>query len=104
MSVKKFIINTVTRFIGTHDWLKKNGISYHNITFTENKLQECIDSKINVLIDDAPHYAKEFADKNIPVILFEQPYNTSVNIDLVYHASNWSEINRHITDLKCLLR
>lgn len=83
----------------TINWLKHNGIRYHNIAFTENKLQECLDSQINVLIDDAPHYAKEFADKNIPVILFEQPYNTSVNIDLVYRASNWLEINRRINDL-----
>ncbi|WP_171651354.1 hypothetical protein [Paenibacillus foliorum] len=53
-----------------------------------------------MLIDDAPHYAKQFADKKIPVILFEQPYNTSVNIDLVYRASNWLEVNRRINDLE----
>ncbi|WP_171681640.1 5' nucleotidase, NT5C type [Paenibacillus planticolens] len=84
----------------TIDWLKQNGIRYHNLFFTENKLQECIDSEINVLIDDAPHYAKEFADKNIPVILFEQPYNICLNIDLVYCASNWVEVNRRIIDLE----
>ncbi|NOU93154.1 hypothetical protein GC093_07915 [Paenibacillus sp. LMG 31456] len=59
-----------------------------------------MDSEISVLIDDAPHYAKQFADKKIPVILFEQPYNTSVNIDLVYRASNWLEVNRRINDLE----
>lgn len=45
-------------------------------------------------------YAKEFADRNIPVILFEQPYNTSVQIDLVYRASNWLEVNRRIHDIE----
>jgi 5'(3')-deoxyribonucleotidase len=77
-----------------------NGISYHNIAFTENKLQECINSKVDVLIDDAPHYANEFAHRNMPVILFEQPYNISVNVDLVYHAPSWLEVNRLITKLE----
>ncbi|WP_183583009.1 5' nucleotidase, NT5C type [Paenibacillus rhizosphaerae] len=88
----------------TIDWLKHHGVRYNNIAFTENKLQECINSEVSVLIDDAPHYAKEFADRNIPLILFEQPYNTSVNIDMVYRASNWLEVRRRISDLEVSLR
>ncbi|MFB9326362.1 hypothetical protein ACFFSY_10595 [Paenibacillus aurantiacus] len=88
----------------TIDWLKHHGVRYDNIAFTENKLQECIDSEVSVLVDDAPHYAKEFADKNIPVILFEQPYNTSVKIDTVYRASNWLEVRSRISALQVSLR
>ena len=84
----------------TVEWLKHYKIRYHNITFTENKLQECIDSKIDVLIDDAPHYAEEFALKNKPIILFEQPYNLSVTNERVYRASNWLEVKKHIDYLK----
>lgn len=84
----------------TIEWLNHHGIRYDNIVFTENKLQECIDSGVNLLIDDAPHYAREFADKNIPVILFEQPYNTSMSHDMVYRASSWFEVSRRISDLE----
>lgn len=59
----------------TLNWLQHHKIDYHKITFTENKLQECINSKVDVLIDDAPHYAEEFSLKEKPIILFEQPYN-----------------------------
>jgi len=88
----------------TIDWLKHYGVRYHNIVFTENKLQECINSEVSLLIDDAPHYAEEFSKKNIPVILFDQPYNKSVNIDFVYRASNWLEVNRRINYLEGALR
>lgn len=83
----------------TMGWLEHNGVKYHNLVFTENKLQECMDSKVDVLIDDAPHYANEFKLRNMPVILFEQPYNASVKGDLVYRATSWLEVNNIITEL-----
>ncbi|MEF3305364.1 5' nucleotidase, NT5C type [Paenibacillus sp. GYB003] len=63
-------------------WLKNHNIHFNNITFTENKLQECMNSK---------------------VILFEQPYNLSVTNDLIYRATNWFEVKRHIDYLKSRL-
>lgn len=80
----------------TIDWLNHHRIDYHNIVFTDNKLQECINSKVDVLIDDGPHYAEEFALENRPVILLEQPYNVSVTSDLVYRASDWFDVIKHI--------
>ncbi|GGD85276.1 5' nucleotidase, NT5C type [Paenibacillus nasutitermitis] len=87
----------------TVEWLKHHKINYHNITLIENKLQECMDSNIDVLIDDGPHYAEEFALMNKPVILFEQPYNLSVTSDSVYRASSWIEVNKHIEYLEAKL-
>lgn len=88
----------------TIDWLKFHNINYHNISLIENKLQQCIDSKVDVLIDDGPHYAEEFALVNKPVILYEQPYNRSVVAnDFVYRASNWIEVKQHIDDLESKL-
>ncbi|WP_409340643.1 5' nucleotidase, NT5C type [Paenibacillus sp. MBLB4367] len=84
----------------TMEWLKRHQIHYHNLTFTENKLQVCMDAKIDVLIDDGPHYAEEFALVKKPVILYEQPYNLSVTNDFVYRASNWNEVKKHIDDLE----
>jgi 5'(3')-deoxyribonucleotidase len=62
-----------------------------------------MNSKVDVLIDDGPHYPEEFALANKPVILFEQPYNLSVTNDLIYRASNWFEVKRHIDYLKSRL-
>lgn len=88
----------------TQNWLKYHNIYYHNITFNGDKLQECINSKIDVLIDESPHYAEEFALEGKPIILFEQPYNISVAASkLVYRASNWIQVQRHIEDLKSRL-
>ena len=87
----------------TIEWLKLHKINYHNITLVENKLQECINSKVDVLIDDGPHYAEEFALVNKPVILYEQPYNLSVTHDLVFRASNWIEVKKHIDCLESKL-
>jgi uncharacterized HAD superfamily protein len=50
-----------------------------------------------VLIDDAPHYASDFALNNRPVILIEQPYNLSIKGDLIYRVKNWTEVKRHIS-------
>lgn len=87
----------------TIKWLEHHGIKYHNINFTEEKLNECLKSKIDVLIDDAPHYANELSIRNIPVILFDQPYNNTVASDLVHRANSWLEIKRliHKLDTKC---
>ncbi|MFD0682798.1 MULTISPECIES: 5' nucleotidase, NT5C type [unclassified Paenibacillus] len=83
----------------TIKWLQHHKINYHNITLIENKLQECMNSKIDVLIDDGPHYAEEFALVNKPVILYEQPYNLAVTNDFVLRASNWIEVKEHIDHL-----
>jgi uncharacterized HAD superfamily protein len=85
----------------TIQWLKHHNIHYHNIILTENKLQECVHTKVDVLIDDGPHYAEEFALVKRPVILYEQPYNLSVANESVYRASNWIEVNQHIEYLEC---
>ncbi|MDF2652756.1 MAG: hypothetical protein K0Q73_8561 [Paenibacillus sp.] len=87
----------------TVEWLKHHKINYHNIALVENKLQECISSKVDVLIDDGPHYAEEFALVNKPVILYEQPYNLNVTNDLVFRASNWIEVKKHIDYLESKL-
>ncbi|MCQ6563524.1 5' nucleotidase, NT5C type [Paenibacillus mendelii] len=87
----------------TTEWLKYHNINYHTITLIENKLQACVHSKVDVLIDDGPHYAEEFALANKPVILYEQPYNLSVTNEFVYRASNWMEVKQHVDYLACKL-
>ncbi|MBD2866340.1 5' nucleotidase, NT5C type [Paenibacillus oceani] len=87
----------------TMDWLKRHDISYHHIAFVENKLQACMDAKVDVMIDDGPHYAEQFGRANRPVILYEQPYNLSVAGDRIYRAANWMEVRKHIDCLETQL-
>lgn len=85
----------------TIEWLTLHKINYNYLVFTENKLQECIDSKVDVMIDDGPHYAEEFSQLNRPVILYNQPYNVSILYNnYVYRASNWNEVQNHINDIE----
>lgn len=88
----------------TTEWLGHHKVSYHNISFTEDKLQECMNSRVDVLIDDAPHYAIEFALNKRPVILFEQPYNISIDKDLIYRATNWKEVKMNIENLEFIIK
>lgn len=87
----------------TIEWLALHNINYHQIAFVENKLEVCMNSKVDVLIDDGPHYAEEFALANRPVILYEQPYNLSVTNERVYRAANWLEVQKHIEYLETQL-
>ncbi|MBP3964647.1 5' nucleotidase, NT5C type [Paenibacillus lignilyticus] len=83
----------------TIDWLNHHKFTYTNISFDENKLEACIAAKVDVLIDDAPHYAEEFARMRKPIILYDQPYNRAVTSEFVLRAANWVEVNRHIQHL-----
>src|SRR5690606_37689066 len=62
----------------TAGWLKRFGIVCNALVLTGDKLQACEDLQIDVLIDDAPHYAAEFAARCKPYILYDQPYNRHV--------------------------
>ncbi|WP_308636426.1 5' nucleotidase, NT5C type [Paenibacillus silvisoli] len=83
----------------TVEWLKHHNISYNQIAFDEKKLEACIASKVDVLIDDGPHYAEQFSQLRKPVILYDQPYNRSVANEYVLRAANWSEVKAHIDRL-----
>jgi len=83
----------------TIEWLNSHKINYHHISFTENKLGECQKLNVDVLIDDAPHYAEEFVLSNKPVILYEQPYNLHINHKLVYRARDWNDVKKNIESL-----
>lgn len=83
----------------TIKWLDHYNINYHHISFVENKLGECENLQVDILIDDAPHYAEEFIASNRPYILYDQPYNQHVSHALVFRAKNWLDISEHIESL-----
>lgn len=87
----------------TLEWLAHHGIAYHDIAFVEDKLRQCAESKVDVLIDDGPHYAVQFVNARKPVILMEQPYNRSVpSHDLLFRAAGWTDVQKHLAAVAAL--
>lgn len=84
----------------TADWLARHGVRYYNLILTENKLQACDDLRIDVLIDDAPHYAERFAAADKPFILYDQPYNRHIAHERIRRAADWNEIGGHLTQIE----
>lgn len=87
----------------TLKWLDHHKINYHHIVLVENKLEACQKLEVDLLIDDAPHYAEEFAASSKPYLLYDQPYNRHVNHELVYRAASWLEIKKHIENHESVL-
>jgi uncharacterized protein len=84
----------------TLKWLDHYQINYHHISFVENKLGECQKLEVDILIDDAPHYAEEFVASAKPYILYDQPYNRHINHELVFRAASWLDIKRYIANFE----
>ena len=68
----------------TKKWLKDNDIYYdYLIIGNSNKLEECINNKIDIFIDDKIKHCKAVFDKGIKSYIFNNVYNKDTNIDRV---------------------
>jgi hypothetical protein len=57
------------------------------------------------LIDDALHNAEDCAQKKIPVLLFNRPWNQSFKVKqdqtkLIHPVQNWSEVSQVLHKLQ----
>ena len=76
----------------TKDFLDKAGIEYNKlIVGCQNKCSFCIENDINLMLDDEPHNIEKIS-KYIPVIAFDEIYNSTYNNDNVYKVKTWKEI------------
>ena len=80
----------------TMAWLKKFEVPYHRIVFQVDKLAYCKAHDVDVLIDDGPHHAEQFALERWPFILMDQPYNQYVMGPFIYRAHNWQEVRDYV--------
>ncbi len=75
---------------------------YHNHDWNSHgvyggKLQICEKVKIDFLIDDAFKTAIEFASADIPVLLFNQPWNQVDKLpENVTRVKDWNEVVQFI--------
>ncbi len=78
-------------------WLKKNHIYYDEIVFcseqdsSTDKLDACMEKKIDVMIDDKPDNLLALADR-IKVICYPAVWNEDVESDAFIRVSDWNDI------------
>lgn len=81
----------------TKTWLDENGVKYDKIYVdTGSKVDECIESKVNLFIDDKESHCEEVSEAGIDVILFTNAYNTEET--RFVRKDNWKDIEKYIEE------
>jgi len=85
----------------TRQWLQKNNINYEKLIFAKDKekLQQCFDNDIDVMIEDSPNNIQYMSEK-IKVIKFDCQYNKNVNNENIITAYSWYHIYQIIKEMK----
>ncbi len=86
-------------------WLDKKGFKFeemfHNLNLGKLPLIQTLG--LEVLVDDDPKEIEEVSDKNIPCVIFDQPWNQEVNENLyVKRLSQWEWIVHYLDDLESI--
>lgn len=73
-------------------WLKKNNINYDKIVFSNlNKLKNCLDNKIDIMIEDSVSNIEQLKNY-MKIICFNAKYNQSYTNSQIYRVSNWDDV------------
>lgn len=91
LGFKIFIITSrkdrdlIDPLLNTKKWLKDNNIYYDKLVIgNSNKLEECINNKIDIFIDDKIKHCSKTKIANIKTFIFDNIYNKNSDIDRVY--------------------
>jgi len=84
----------------TANWLKENDINYTKLIISEssNKTKECLDYKIDVMVDDIVQNCNQLAGSGVKCFLMETKYNTRNPSNLVV-AKGWDDLYGKICKL-----
>lgn len=81
-NMEKIIIN----------WLNKNNIKYDKIIFSNlNKLKDCLDNKIDIMIEDSVSNIEQLKD-HMEILCFDAKYNQSYDNSQIYRVYNWNDV------------
>ena len=83
----------------TRAWLARHQVPYHALVFTQDKYAHCASHAVDVLIEDGPHYAEEFARHHRSIVLLDHPYNRGLTGGSIYRARDWREVAHHVEAL-----
>ena len=80
------------------NWCSEYGFSFDSITFCsekygpEDKYAACVKHGVQVMIDDRPEIVLYLAERGIPVLMIDAPYNQSVSHGNVTRVCGWKEV------------
>lgn len=73
-------------------WLDKNNIKYDKIIFSNlNKLKDCLDNKIDIMIEDSVSNIEQLKD-SMKILCFDAKYNRSYTNRQMYRVYNWDDV------------
>lgn len=85
----------------TYSWFDENEISYHHIDLvgSHHKIEAAKQHEVNVFFEDKHDNAVMIAEElQIPVLLFNAPYNQDPVPSNVIRVSNWLEAKKWVND------
>ena len=81
----------------TKDWLDTEGVKYDKIYVdTGSKVDECLQEKVTLFIDDKESHCEEVSKAGIDVLLFTNEYNKEEN--RFTRVNNWNEVEKYIEE------
>ena len=81
------------------EWLNKNSVLYDEIIFTREKADICKQNNIDLMIEDKPENIEDIS-KEIPVIVYDCPYNEKIYNNNVIRCYSWYDIYEKIEKLE----
>lgn len=73
-------------------WLRDNGVIYDKLIFSpEDKLEICLENKIDMMIEDRPTNINQISTK-IPVICYNAGYNEQCKGENITRCYSWYDI------------
>ena len=83
----------------TKAWLDKNEVEYDKLIFSpEEKLNTCLENKIDIMVEDKPANINIISTK-IPVICINAGYNQHCNGSNIYRAYSWYDVYNNIKNI-----
>lgn len=83
----------------TINWLNKNNIKYDKIIFSNlNKLKDCLDNKIDIMLEDSISNIEQLKD-NMKIICFDAKYNCSYTNSKIQRVYNWDDVYNILTKI-----
>ncbi len=85
----------------TTEWLAKRKINYHKLIISQSpdKTQECIENKVDIMVDDRASQCKKMIANGVKCILMLTKYNKE-DADGVPFARNWADLYKEISQWK----
>lgn len=84
----------------TLNWLRKNNIEYDKIIFTKTpKVNEILENKIDIMIEDSPTTINELV-KVVKVLYYDTRYNRNIEHKNITRVYSWYDIYMKINDYR----